>query len=100
MADGEPSEGYVDVGGGRTLGGRSGRRPPRGGGVAAQPVAEPQVGSLMDPGHLAVDVGGAEPIAVLPPVLATLMQQMQVLEDGQQALAGRNDALDNKQGRQ
>ena len=54
----------------------------------------------MDPGHLAVDVGGAEPIAVLPPVLATLMQQMQVLEDGQQALAGRNDALDNKQGRQ
>ena len=52
----------------------------------------------MDPGHLAVDVGGGEPIAVPPPVLVALMQQVQVLEDGQQALAGRIDALDNNQG--
>ena len=54
----------------------------------------------MDPGHLAIDVGGGEPIAVLPPVLAALMQLMQVLADGQQALAGRIDALDNNQGPQ
>ena len=30
----------------------------------------------MDPGHLAVDLEGGEPIAVPPPVLAALMQQM------------------------
>ena len=54
----------------------------------------------MDPGHLAVDLEGGEPIAVPPPVLAALMQQMQVLADGQQALAGRTDALDNNQGPQ
>ena len=54
----------------------------------------------MDPEYLAVDVGGGEPIAVPPPVLATLMQQMQVLADGQQALAGRIDSLDNNQGPQ
>ena len=54
----------------------------------------------MDPGHLDVDIGGGEPIAVPPRVLAALMQQMQVLADGQQTLAGRIDALDNNQGPQ
>ena len=54
----------------------------------------------MDPGRLAVDVGGGEPIAVPPPVLASWMQHMQIQADGEQALAGLIDALDTNQGPQ
>ena len=100
MTDGEPSEGHVDDGGGARAEGRAAAAPPAGEGPPAQPLAEIEVRGPMDRGLLAVDVGGVEPIAVPPSVLVALMQQMQLLADGQQALAGRIDALDNNQGPQ
>ena len=100
MAEGEPNEVYVDVGGGAPSEDVSAAAHPAGEGVPAQPVVEPQGGGPMEPGHLAVDVGGGEPVAMPPPVLTALMQQMQILADGQQALAGHIDALDNDQGPQ
>lgn len=73
MADGEPNEGYVDVGWGKPSEGGVAAAPPAGDGVAVQPVSETQVGSLMDPGPLFVNIGGGEHSFVPPPAFAALI---------------------------
>ena len=100
MDEGNHDEGYADVGGDAPPEGGQDVAPPGGGAAAVLPVGLPPGNG---PDHLepvAENHEGGGAIGAGDPELAVMLQQIQVLPDGQQATLGRLATLEHNPGPQ
>ena len=100
MADDRADEGIVDVGGGSSLDGGGAVAFFTGGAVVAPLDEVAPAEGQNDPRLLVGNNGGGEAVVAEPPELGVVLQQLQPLADGQQALVVRLANLDNNAGPQ
>ena len=89
MADDRADEGIVDVGGGSSLDGGGAVAPSAGGEVVAPLDGVAPAEGQNDPVLLVGNDGGGEAGVAAPPELGVVLQQLHLLEDGQQVIVDR-----------
>lgn len=89
MADDDPAEGLVDVGGRASLDGGGSVAPSVWGAVVAPLDGVAPAEGRNDPGRPTGINGGGEAVVAVFPELGVVLQQLHLLEDGQQVIVDR-----------